>query len=858
MNQPYRLGLDVGTNSIGWAALTLDPTGRPSDILALGARIYSDGRNPKDGTSLAVARRMPRGMRRRRDRYLRRRDDLMEALIALDLMPADEAERQALVTLDPYVLRAKAARVPLPPNELGRALFHLDQRRGFKSNRKTDTSDDNKLTDKIEALDRLIGDRTLGEYLHRRRLKGKMVRARPEAAFYPHRALYEKEFDKIQETQAPHHTLRPEQWAHLRDIMFFQRPLRPVDPGWCLLEEGEQRAHRALPCAQEFRMVQEANNLRILVPGESGRPLNRDQRDRVLKELRTKKELKLDGLLKLLKLPSGARVNLFDENRKALKGDETAARLSHKDSFGRLWHALPFARRTDIVRKLIETESADEIERIARAEWKLDTAAAKKLAATSLPEGYARLSEKAIGKLVPVMEEQGLNYAEAVAEIPEYRHHSDFRPDRELDELPYYGAILTRQVVGTDPTKPKEDEVGHYGRIANPTVHIGLGQLRRLVNRVITAYGKPAEIVVELARDLKMNKEEKEAERKRNRENEQANRIREEQIKSAHRVSSPHLLRKLRLWEEQNYGSCKVCPFTGQTISFEMATDHRTEIEHILPFSKTLDDSMANKVLALKAANDAKGDRSPYEAFHTSPRIGTIEYDYPNILRYADALPPNKRWRFLPDAMERFENEKEFLDRQLNETKYLSRTTRLYLAHLYNERAEARQRVRAIPGKLTAMLRGKWGLSALLRDHNRTGGDGDDGPARKNRDDHRHHAIDAFVIAMTDQGLLKRISDLNSDPERTRLIEKMDPPWPDFSYEQFRERSTVWSCRISRITQNASRSARRLGRQARFQASRARRPARCTTTPHTALSKIATATLPPARTAHGRSSHVRP
>ncbi len=305
---------------------------------------------------------------------------------------------------------------------------------------------------------------------------------------------------------------------------------------------------------------------------------------------------------------------------------------------------------------------------------------------------------------------------------------------------------------------------------------------------MIKTYGKPKEIVVELARELKMNKEEKEAERKRNRENEQANRTREEQIKSARRVSSPHLLRKLRLWEEQNYGSCKVCPFTGQTISFEMATDHRTEIEHILPFSRTLDDSMANKVLALKAANDAKADRSPYEAFHTSPRIGAIDYDYPNILRYAEALPPNKRWRFHPDAMERFDNETAFLDRQLNETKYLSRATRLYLAHLYNERAEASLRVRAIPGKLTAMLRGKWGLSALLRDHNRAGGDDDEGPKRKNRDDHRHHAIDAFVIAMTDQALLKRISDLNSDPERTRLIEKMDPPWPDFSYEQFRER----------------------------------------------------------------------
>lgn len=786
MNQPYRLGLDVGTNSIGWAALTLDKTGRPNGILALGARIYSDGRNPKDGTSLAVARRVPRGMRRRRDRYLRRRDDLMQALIALGLMPADETERQALVTLDPYALRAEALHEPLMPHELGRALFHLDQRRGFKSNRKTDTSDDNKLTARIGELERRIeasGACTLGEYLYKRRLKGKMVRARPEAGFYPHRALYEKEFGAIRDAQMPHHTLRPDQWEHLRDIMFWQRPLKPVDPGWCLLEDGERRAHRALPCAQEFRMVQEANNLRILVPGEAGTPLTRDQRDRVLKELRTKKELKLEALLKLLKLPSGARVNLLDENRKALKGDETAARLSHKDSFGRLWHVLPIHRRTEIVRKLIETESAEEIERIARVEWGLDAAAAKNLAATPLPEGYARLSEKAIGKLLPVMEEQGLNYAEAVAEVPEYRHHSDFRPDAALDELPYYGAILMRQVVGADPKKPKDDEAGHYGRIANPTVHIGLNQIRRLVNRLVMIHGKPVEIVVELARELKMNKEEKENERRRIRDNEAANKRRDE---VAGRKLSPDDHRRLRLWEEQQYGTANVCPFTGAPISFVMALSNQTEIEHILPFSKTRDDSMANKVLCLTEVNRVKRDRAPVDAFQTNPTAGRYQCNYDEILLRAFALPQNKRWRFDRDAMQRFEDEQAFLDRQLNETKYLSRITRLYLAHLYNERAEVRLRVRAIPGRLTAMLRGKWGLSKLLRDHNRVGDEGADAPTRKNRDDHRHHAIDAFVVAMTDQGLLQEVSRRNERAERTRLIDDIPDPWPDFSREAFR------------------------------------------------------------------------
>src|SRR5579883_771065 len=126
MASSYRLGLDIGTNSIGWWAVTLDAAGKPNGSLAAGVRIFGDGRNPKDGSSLAVERRIPRGMRRRRDRYLRRRAELMEELIVLRLMPADEAERQALAALDPYELRAKALDRPLSPHELGRVLFHLN------------------------------------------------------------------------------------------------------------------------------------------------------------------------------------------------------------------------------------------------------------------------------------------------------------------------------------------------------------------------------------------------------------------------------------------------------------------------------------------------------------------------------------------------------------------------------------------------------------------------------------------------------------------------------------------------------------------------------------------------------------
>ena len=446
----YRLGLDLGTNSIGWWAVELDQDGIPRSSLGGGSRIFSDGRNPKDQSSLAVQRRVPRGMRRRRDRYLNRRSGLMGFLVAFGLMPDDEAERKALESLDPYALRAAALDRPLAPHELGRALFHLNQRRGFKSNRKTDGGDDDKETgvvkERISELRKLMeksGARTLGEYFYKRHRKGRMVRARPEAGFYPDRKMYEDEFAAIHETQAPHQSLSPEQWEALRDIIFFQRPLKPVDPGWCLLEEGERRAHRALPLTQEFRMVQEANNLRVQCPGEPARRLTMTERDKVLGHLRTKKELKLEQMLKFLKLPSGSTVNLFDDHRTTIKGEETSDRLKSDQIFGKAWLDLPAERRTEIVRKLIETEKPEEIERIAIAEWGLDDAAARKLAGKAMPEGYARLSEKAIARLLPIMDEQGLNYAEAVAEVPEYGHHSDFRPDEARDRSA--GAPLRRR-----------------------------------------------------------------------------------------------------------------------------------------------------------------------------------------------------------------------------------------------------------------------------------------------------------------------------------------------------------------------------------------------------------------------------
>ena len=802
---PYRLGLDLGTNSIGWAAIRLDDHDAPCGILGMGVRVFPDGRDAKSKESNAASRRVARGARRRRDRYQKRRTDLLRRLTECGLMPADERQRKALAARhDPYELRARALDDLLSPHELGRALFHINQRRGFKSNRKADqdSGESGVIKEASEALEDQMAEsdaRTLGEFLDYQRREGQPTRFRnlgtgatAKYEFYPTRQMLLDEFDQIRAAQAPCHDLGPDQWDVLRDqIIFYQRPLKPVDPGWCQFEDGQQRAARALPVAQEFRILQELNNLKLRVGIEPERLLDADERARALTRLRSGKDINLAKPTRDLKLPSDAKFNLSRGGRSIVKGNETTVRLLSKkekgkprqDIFGARWLELPLVERNEIVRFMLDTDDPEAVRQKALADWGLNEAQAKAIADIGLPSGYSNLSEKAIRKLLPHLE-QGLVFSDAVLAAG-YEHHSDFRSAEAHDSLPYYGQVLERDAIGADPTKdPKIDgEPARYGRFPNPTVHIGLNQLRRVVNRLIDVYGKPEDIVVELARDLKANREQRRRWLQQQKEGRENNERFRQDLANSGVEDTPHTLRKLRLWKEQEANGVRLCPYTGRPISFAMAVDDRTEIDHILPFSRTLDDSPANKVLCLASANKDKGDRSPSEAFGHNPP----GYDYDAIRARAIDLH-GKTWRFQPDAMQQFESEDRFLDRQLNETRYLSRTACKYLTHLYDEMTTSRRRVRAIPGYMTWVLRHSWGLETLLRRV-----DDSTGEIRKQRDDHRHHAIDAFVVANTTQGLLQRFAGASAASARyeeaeTNLaaVARRVRPWEEFRCEDLR------------------------------------------------------------------------
>ncbi|HFD16190.1 MAG TPA: type II CRISPR RNA-guided endonuclease Cas9 [Rhodospirillales bacterium] len=779
MSSSYRLGIDIGTNSIGWALFALDGKGHPERLVDAGVRIYSSSREPKTEDPLGKARREARQARRQRDRRLQRKGRVMAELVRLGLMPANAAERKELERLDPYELRARALDEALHPHRLGRALFHLAQRRGFKSNRiAEDEREKGKIRHSIDTLREemeRVGARTLGEYWYHRRRRGDRVRG----AFWTERAMLEEEFRAIVEAQK---RLQPglagtldralQGESCLFGRIFHQRPLGPQKTGKCTVDGESDRAPWAHPLAQQFRILQELANLRVRVPPDPGfRPLSREEFTFLHRELSKRKELGFDRMRRLLGLPADARFNLESEGRKKLDGDRTAAILGNRKILGKRWHTLSSDEQQRIVERLLAETEEGEIVRFGRS-LGLDEAAAKALAAARLPQGHCHLGLAVLKVIIPIMRDRGLGYAEAVKEAG--YHHSDLAEKTGRGRLPYYGEVLRRWCLpGQGKTLP--DEESEYGRIANPTVHVGLNQLRKLVNAIIETYGRPDEIHVELARELKLGREnrrkverEQAGNRERNREADEAMRRAGLDPETMGAGSLAENRRRYRLWLELDEAGPqrRCCPYSGRAIGIRALFSSEVEIEHILPFARTLDDSMANKTVAYREANRDKRERTPFEAFGTSPVIDGRRYDWEAIAQRASRMPQNKSWRFASDAMDRFEKTGNFVDRQLTDTTYFARLTRIYLQSLY--RREEGDRVVAIPGRLTALLRRKWGLDRLLAEGN-----------WKNREDHRHHAIDAAVVACTDRRTLQAFA---REDERGRQRIVIPPP-----YEQFRE-----------------------------------------------------------------------
>lgn len=795
----WTLGLDLGSNSIGWWAFESEQTATEkltiSKSLDGGVRIFPDGREPSSlgrvGDSMAVARRLARGARRNREHKKLRFRKLVSLLIETGLLPRNEIKRKEIIqSLNPYESRSLAASGTVAePYVVGRALFAMGQRRGYQSNRKEASDEEGgKLRDKIDELEAKLSGLTLGQFLwqeyqkqHARDNSGQLlknpavIRFKDDNKFFPSRQFYCAELKKIRHEQFESAGLSDDIWDQIAIYILEQRPLKPIERGRCSLFIDEPRHWADTPIGHEFRIYQELNNLAVINADFSLSPLNKEQYEAALGKLMTQKGVTFGSLRKLKDVagnpifPRGSSFNLEGPKRKGLNGHALQATLMGNGILScceKLVADSEFLNDVFECLHMAETD-AEAIDTLKR-QFGLSEDVSQELANIRLGKATASLSRYAMELLVEVMKHQGLQYWEAVEEIAS-KNGGPLTTNRHVNQkrfskLPYYGEAMPENMLGAQPDRFEAlaNPEKHFGRINNPSVHVALNQIRKLVNELTDRFGSaPCKINLELTRDLKLPKKLREELERSQARNEKRNTEIREELGKVFGIShaSADEIKKYKLWEELGRNKMeRTCVYSGEIISAAKLFSGDVELEHILPFSRTLDNGIANLTLSMRWANRLKGNMTPFEAFAGDhhAKSGIL---WQEILRRVSEFPENKQWRFAEDALVRFEKDHDFLARQLTDTAYMSRISKRYLGSL-----DGVEEVITLPGRLTAMVRGKWRLNGILSDDN-----------RKSREDHRHHAVDAAVIGLMDRSLLQKISNLSGKAANGKAYTQIPP-----------------------------------------------------------------------------------
>jgi CRISPR-associated endonuclease Csn1 len=789
----YTLGLDLGSASIGWALIRLDSNHSPCNLLDAGVRIFEPGveGNIEEGKdeSKALARRTARLQRRQLRRRAARQRELFRLLQAEGLLPSSDSaiddfslqRHEILNRLDkellnglkahqgvsdylqaeqllPYVLRKEALERKLEAHELGRALYHLCQRRGFKSNRregggKEKEEELGKVKQDISTLRQEMGEKTLGAYFagldpHLRR-----VRQRWTA-----RDMFEKEFEAIWERQSREwpELLSVPLKAEVARLLYFQRSIAKQEHliGHCELEKTERRAPWASLDAQRFRLLQKVNDLKIIPAGSFDEVcLTGEQRHSILEHLEVHGGITFGDLKKLFGLPPRTHFNLERGGEKSMPGNRTNAHMLAV--FGEQWRELAAESKNEIVEMWRREESEEKLTRYGQERWALDEYTAKLFAGKSAEDKYCNLSLTAIRKLLPIMEEGVAFMTARTALYPEQR-------DEPRELLP-----LVKEAVP---------------ELRNPAVERALTEVRKVVNAILRKYGKPYSIRIEMARELRKPRKEREAAAKRMRQNEKERIAMKARILKEAGLPNPSRddIERARLWEECG----GICPYTGRTIEFSslFGRESQFDVEHIIPLSRCVDDSFGNKTLCYHEENrHVKRNQTPWEAYEK------VEERWNDIIQRVKSWKGGNAAKLRRFELKSTEELEGFSARQMNDTRY---TTRLAIdllktlyggLHIANADGSIRQAIFASSGMVTATLRKVWGLEGILREVLPSANGENHG---KPRTDHRHHAIDAITIALSSSSTIQRMNAYaamaSARDSGTRVFRGLQSPWPDF------------------------------------------------------------------------------
>ena len=765
MKQTTTLGLDLGAQSLGWT-LIRQKAGEGSPCIRvedMGSHVFEAG---MDGDihsgreeSRNATRRSKRLLRRQYDRRRRRMSKIRNLLQKAGLLPKEKDIAKAILKIDaqtlimlgkvkgvnkqtlahvaPYALRARALDAKLDAHFLGRAFYHLSQRRGFLSNRKEKLKggDEDEAGVVKQGIEHLADEmkkakaRTLGEFFAGIDPEASRIRER-----YTHRDMFVAEFDAIWKKQQRYHPeiLTEEFYRELHKAFFFQRKLKTVRHlvGDCAYEKNAKRCPWYRPEAQRFRILQVVNNLRIIPADGLPRPLGEAEQAALRSELEKTESLSFAQAKKIMGYKAkSVTFDLEEGGEKRFLGNTTNAKMLKV--FGEQWLKWDEAQQERVLQDLVSVEK-DEVLRRRGVAYGLQGLALEEFCEMVMEPDYCGLSRRALKKILPLME-KGLPYMTAVDKV---------YPGRNVHEA-------------SEGALPPVDQA--LPGLRNPIVHRCLTELRQCVNAIVRKHGVPDRIHIELARDIKATKKERKSRTKNMRDNEETREAAKAQLLKKLGIQDPSKddVLKVLLADECDW----VCPYTGK--SFGWNDLPRMDIEHIIPYSKSLDDSYMNKTLCDPTYNrKLKRNKSPYESAFGTPRYEEL---VENVKRWAfkNSATREKFRRFQLADLAEFE---DFTARHLNDTRYASKEAVEYLGRLYGGRVDAkgRQRLFTISGGITAKIRNAFQLNGLL------------GGERKNRDDHRHHAVDALVIALTKADAVEELSRAASRSYDTRIRFNLD------------------------------------------------------------------------------------
>lgn len=794
-------GFDIGIASVGWCVLAEDR------ILDLGVRCFEKAETSKEGESLNLARRSARLMRRR----LRRRAWRLTKLARLlkrhglidDISTLKQPPTKGFRLLNLWQLRVDALDRRLDREEWARVIYHLCKHRGFhwisraeeKKAEGDSKSEGGQVKKGLNDTQRRMEDKgyrsaaemVLAEFPEQRNKQGDYAKALS-------RSLLSEELALLFQCQRilgnPHAGSEIEAAilgsGNRKSGMFWeQKPaLAGADLlnmlGKCNFEKEEYRAPKASFTAERHVWLTRLNNLRIAVDGTT-RPLNEAERriamplpyqqagDLTYRQLRS--ALTKAGLLVNsfrfagLNYPAGKQLDEAKpkdpEAEKLIKlGGWHELRKKLKDKgLETEWESLAGAAIAgdpglldEVARILSVFKDGDEVTvELRKLKLRGGEQMVEALAEVSFEKFHA-ISIKALRKIVPYMED-AMRYDEAC--LAAGYHHSQL-PGGGAGELKYLPALYAgrekdgRMMFNSELDVPK-----------NPVVLRALNQARKVLNALVHAYGSPTAVHIEMARDLSRPLDE----RRKVTNAQDEYRERNEKDKAAFAAeygigAKSREFEKFQLYREQQ-GKC--------AYSLKALDLHRVlndigyaEVDHVLPYSRSYDDSKNNKVLALTEENRNKGNRTAFEYLSSFPAGEQGE----RWRSFVAQVETNKSYRlakrtrllrkdFIGKAAE------EFRDRNLNDTRYICRFFKNYVERYLQIRSPdggvAAKRCVVLSGQTTAFLRARWGL-LKVRDES-----------------DRHHALDAAVVAACSHAMVKRLADYS----RCKELAKVRDGFPD-------------------------------------------------------------------------------